>query len=124
MQTPSYLNWTYLKVELSTATGLGDDVIHIHAGLALLLLVAWVLRRPPWDWRPWLVVLVAELINETYDMLQTAFPTGEARLGACIHDFWLTMLWPTVILLLFPRLVRRYPAPVEVEEVEADQAPV
>jgi hypothetical protein len=23
-----------------------------------------------------------------------------------VHDFWLTLLWPTVILLLFPRFVR------------------
>ena len=78
------------------------------AGALLIVVVtAFILRRPPWNWRPWLAALAIELINETWDLLQPFYPTDEGNIPASLHDIWDTMLWPTVILLLFPLLARR-----------------
>jgi len=99
-------NWTVTKMDLGRLTGLPDDAMHVLSGMAILTLAAFVLRRPPWSWRPWLVVLVAETINELYDLVQTRFPTDEGNLRGSFHDFWLTLAWPTLILLLYPHFVR------------------
>lgn len=102
----SSFNWTVTKIDLSRITGLPDDTLHVIAGMLVLTIAAIVLRRPPWDWRPWLITFAAEAINELYDLTQVVFPTDEGNLRGSLHDFWLTLLWPTVILLIYPRFVR------------------
>lgn len=102
---PSALNWSFLKSDIDTITGLPDDALHVLAGMLVLLAAAYVLRRPPWTWQAWIVVLIAETINETYDLLQTVVLSDEGNLRASLHDFWLTLLWPTIILLTYPRFV-------------------
>lgn len=99
-------NWTVTKIDLSRITGLPDDTLHVIAGMLVLTIAAFALRRPPWDWRPWLITFVAETVNEIYDLTQVAFPTDEGNIRGSLHDFWLTLLWPTVILLIYPRFVR------------------
>ena len=98
-------NWSIAKMDLSEITGLPDDALHVLTGMLILTLAAYVLRRPPWTWRPWLVVVIAETVNEAYDLTQTLFPTDEGNLRASLHDFWLTLIWPTLILLLWPRFI-------------------
>ena len=106
---PEYwLSLSFDKWWLSKVLGISDDALHVHGGLLVLMFAALVLRRPPWTWRPWLVVVVFEFLNEFYDLFQGSHPTLEANLRASAHDFWLTLVWPTVILLIFPRLIRRY----------------
>ena len=102
----SSFNWTVTKIDLSRITGLPDDTLHVIAGMLVLTIAAIVLRRPPWDWRPWLITFAAEAINELYDLTQVVFPTDEGNIRGSLHDFWLTLLWPTVILLIYPRFVR------------------
>lgn len=98
-------NWTVAKMDLGKITGLPDDALHALSGMLVLTIAAYLLRRPPWTWQPWLTVVVAETINEAYDLTQTVFPTDEGNLRASLHDFWLTVTWPTLILLLWPRFV-------------------
>lgn len=98
-------NWTVAKSDLGQATGLPDEALHALAGMLVLTVAAYLLRRPPWTWRPWLVVVVAEAINEAYDLTQTIYPTDEGNWRGSFHDFWLTVLWPTLILILWPRFV-------------------
>ncbi|MGN6376031.1 MAG: hypothetical protein ACTHMG_10795 [Sphingomonas sp.] len=98
-------NWTIAKSDLGRLTGLPDDALHILTGMLLLTLAAFVLRRPPWSWKPWFVVLVAETVNEIYDLTQTVFPSDEGNIKGALHDFWLTLIWPTLILLIYPRFV-------------------
>ena len=100
-------DWIYWKSVASAVTGMSSDVLHIHVGLFLLIVAALVVRRAPWHWLPWSIVAVFELANESYDVLQTSYSTDEGNLGAAWHDVWLTMLWPTVILLTFRWLARR-----------------
>lgn len=103
--TDNWRNLLFDKWWLSERLGITDDGLHMHGGLLMLMLAAWLLRHPPWSWRPWLVVAVVETLNEIYDMLQH---TAESTLRASAHDWWMTMCWPTVILFVFPRLIRRY----------------
>jgi len=98
-------SWQWFKAWLGTVTGLPDSTLHVLGGMLLLLAAAAALRRLPWDGRVWLVVLALEIANEVYDLLNPA--SGENRLGASAHDFWLTMLCPTLLALLAPWLVRR-----------------
>lgn len=103
---PDDFNWTIAKTDLSRLTGLTDDALHVLSGMLILTLAALILRRPPWSWRPWLVTLIAEATNELYDLTQTQFPSDEGNLRASFHDFWLTLAWPTLILLFYPYFVR------------------
>jgi len=98
-------NWSIAKTDLSKITGLSDDALHVLSGMLVLTLAAYLLRHPPWTWRPWLVVVIAETVNEVYDLTQTLFPTDEGNFRASLHDFWLTLAWPTLILLLWPRFI-------------------
>ena len=98
-------NWSIAKVDLGKITGLPDDALHILSGMLVLTVAAYVLRRPPWTWQPWFAVVIAESVNEAYDLTQTLLPTDEGNFRASFHDFWLTLAWPTLILLLWPRFV-------------------
>jgi len=100
-------DWIYYKSWLSLVSGLSDDVLHLCAGMALLVIFALLFRRAPWHWLPWLAVFAMEFANETYDVTQTSYVTGEGNIPAAWHDMWMTMLWPTVILLTFRWLGRR-----------------
>lgn len=109
-------DWTQDKIALSVWTGIAPDALHVIGGLAVMLAAAIVLRRPPWHWQPWLAVLIVESVNEVYDLLQTHDPNDEGNIPASLHDMWLTMLWPTVILLIFPWVVRRCAQPGRVAD--------
>jgi hypothetical protein len=102
---PSAVNWSFVKIDISRMTGVPDDALHVLAGMMVLLIAAYLLRRPPWTWQAWIVVVAAETINETYDLLQTVVPSDEGNFRASLHDFWLTLLWPTIVLLAYPRFV-------------------
>lgn len=98
-------NWSMIKLDLGEIIGLPADALHVLSGMLVLTLAAYLLRRPPWTWRPWLAVVLAETVNEAYDLTQTLFPTDEGNFRGSLHDFWLTLAWPTLILLLWPRFV-------------------
>lgn len=101
------LNWSVLKSQIGTWTGLSDDTLHAFTGMLILTAAGFLMRRPPWTWRPWLVVLLAETVNELYDLTQTSSPSDENNFPASLHDFWTTMALPTLILLCWPYIARR-----------------
>lgn len=96
--------WRDTKLWLATDTGLPDSTLHVLGGMLLLILGALMLRRLPWNWRPWLMVLGLELANEAYDLLNHA--SGEDTLADSWQDLWLTMLCPTLLLVLGPLIAR------------------
>ena len=97
------MDWGVFKRQMSEQLQISDDALHVHAGMAILLLAALLFRRPPWNWRPLLVVIVIEAINEMYDMHSLGIrPYHESALPDSIHDFVLTVLWPVLIALTFP----------------------
>lgn len=111
------LNWDLVKMDISRATGISPDALHVLTGMLILVLAAVALRRPPWSWQAWLVVAIAETVNEAYDMLQTIYPSDEGNIRASLHDFALTLFWPSVIVLLFPMFVT-------LTEADAQASPV
>lgn len=96
-----------VKLQLHQQLQISDDALHIHVGMAILLLAALALRRPPWDWYAVLVVAVIETVNEIYDMRSLANdPHYEGTAFDSAHDFVLTMLWPVTIAVTFPIFLR------------------
>ncbi|SOB79351.1 hypothetical protein SAMN06297144_0503 [Sphingomonas guangdongensis] len=91
---------------IGEGTGLPDTVLHIHAGLAVLMIVRIISGRSLGSFIPWLVVLAAELANEVMDRIIY----GSWRWPDTINDVVHTMFWPTVICFgvrLRPLIARR-----------------
>jgi hypothetical protein len=79
---------------IGDGTGLPDSILHIHAGLAILLLVRVVSRRSLATFLPFAVVVVGELANETMDYLAYGL-----RVADTLSDLGNTLFWPFVISL-------------------------
>lgn len=79
---------------IGDGTGLPDAILHIHAGLAILLLVRIVTGRSLGTFLPFAAVLVAELGNETMDYLVYGL-----RVPDTLADLGNTLFWPFVISL-------------------------
>ena len=100
----AFINW------VGNGTGLPDTVLHIHAGLAVLMLARVVTGRSLGSFVPWSIVLLAELGNEVMDRLIY----DSWRWPDTLNDIAHTMFWPTAICLgvrLRPLIDRRH-APV------------
>ena len=80
---------------IGDGTGLPDTILHLHAGLFVLMLARIVTGRSLGSMVPWLFVLGAETFNEVMDRLHF----GSWRWPDTISDVVNTLLWPTVICL-------------------------
>lgn len=83
----SFIRW------IGDGTGMADSLLHVHAGMAVLLLARLVTRRSlatPW---PLLVVCLAELANEVMDRLHY----GSWRWADTLGDVTNTIFWPAVL---------------------------
>ena len=79
---------------IGDGTGLPDAILHIHAGMAILLVARLVTGRSLGTWVPLSVVVVAEAANELLDWLSYG-----ARWGDTASDVANTLFWPSVICL-------------------------
>jgi hypothetical protein len=68
--------------------------------LALFLGSAALFRWPLKSWRPWLVVLVAALTGEAWDLRDSLVYHTPIELGGNLKDVLDTLFWPTVLVLL------------------------
>ena len=80
---------------IGDGTGLPDTILHIHAGMALLMLARLVTRRSFGTFIPWWVVVAGEAFNEIMDRMTF----GSWRWEDTSLDILNTLLWPTVICL-------------------------
>ena len=113
------MEWYQVKLFVAHLTTLSMDALHIVGGFVGLLLVARLFRRPVTDARPWLAVLALELLNEWSDLTVERWPEMATQLGEGMKDIFLTMLVPTILLLIArhrPRLL------VPVEDAKRDAA--
>lgn len=97
--------YTALIQWIGDGTGASDTILHIHAGMAVLLLARVVTRRSLGTWVPLSVVAAAELGNEVLDRLHY----GSWRWNDTLADIVNTLFWPAVICLavrLRPLVVR------------------
>lgn len=81
-------------LEIGAATGMPDPLLHVHAGLVILLLVRLATRHGLGSFIPFAVVVVAELGNELMDHL-----AYQPLLGDTLADIANTLFWPFVISL-------------------------
>lgn len=88
-----------LKSEISDLLHLSRDALHVHLGLAVMLLAMILFRKSPASVVPWLCVLALELVNELLDVHWYRGGLQFSPAGA-LKDIVNTMLWPTIILLL------------------------
>ena len=80
---------------IGDGTGLPDTILHIHAGLAVLMAARIVTRRSLGSIVPWSVVAAAEAFNEIMDRLHN----GNWRWPDTTSDVINTLFWPSVICL-------------------------
>ena len=77
---------------IGDGTGLPDAILHIHAGLAILMISRLLSRRSLGTFIPFVFVVVAELANETMDYLAYGL-----RWADTLSDLGNTLFWPAVI---------------------------
>ena len=103
-------DWLLFKDELTRATALSRDALHIYLGVSVQFAAALLLRRKLGDWSPWLVVLMLALINEAADLWVEIWPQHTMQAASALHDIVNTMILPTILLALsrwVPRLIGR-----------------
>lgn len=105
MRLPAYYHSWIMWI--GDGTGLPDSILHIHAGLGVLLIVRIVSRRSLATFIPLAAVVVAELGNEAMDYLNYGL-----RVSDTLSDLANTLFWPSVISLgvrLRPMVLRDHP---------------
>lgn len=85
-----------LATRVASATGLPDAMLHLHAGMALLLLARVLTRRSLGSAVPLAVVAAAALANEAMDWLRHE----SWRWSDTMPDLFNTLLWPTATFLV------------------------
>ena len=79
---------------IGDGTGLPDAILHIHAGLAILLIVRMISSRSLATFVPFWFVAAAEAANEILDYSHYGMRWGDA-----LADVGNTLFWPFVISL-------------------------
>lgn len=105
----TFIDW------IGDGTGLPDTILHIHAGMAVLMVARIVTRRSLGSFVPWSFVAAAEAFNEIMDRLNF----GSWRWADTTSDIANTLFWPTVICLgirLRPMLLARDAARVKMPD--------
>lgn len=75
-------------------TGLADNLLHIHSGLAIFVLARLITRRPYSSFIPFLCVILAEACNEILDYLAYGWRPTDTY-----FDIANTLFWPLMISL-------------------------
>ncbi|MEH3040347.1 MAG: hypothetical protein PGN21_09830 [Sphingomonas paucimobilis] len=87
--------YAQLIQEIGDGTGMADSLLHVHAGMAVLLttrvLTGYRLSTPV----PLAVVALAELANEVLDRMHY----GSWRWDDTLLDIVNTMFWPTMLFI-------------------------
>jgi hypothetical protein len=94
------LDWVRFKDMAERVLAISPDALHVIAGVLGQMLLVAVLRTTLASFRPWLIILLAELLNEWNDLRIERWPDVTMQWSEGIKDIGLTMLLPTVLLIL------------------------
>ncbi len=96
--------WYDFKEPIVAFFGMSREALHIHFGMTLFLLGAVLFRNTPRRFfYAWLFVLAAQSINELLDFHDWYQWTQSWNWYKSLQDYVHTMLWPSVLLILFSR---------------------
>lgn len=93
MNIPDY--YAHIIRWIGDGTGLPDTILHIHAGMAVLMLARLTTGRSLGSFIPLSIVAIAEAGNEILDRMHY----GSWRWADTASDIANTMFWPTVICI-------------------------
>jgi hypothetical protein len=85
----AFIDW------IGDGTGMADSLLHVHAGMAVLMFARLVTRRSLATTTPFLVVCAAEAFNEIMDRLHF----GSWRWLDTTTDIVNTLFWPFVLMI-------------------------
>lgn len=102
-------HWELFKDWLSATVRLTHHQLHLVLGIALTVLIGRLLRRPLGAWLPLGIVLLLELLNETFDFLRYYVALWPWTPRESLIDIALTMVPPLVMVLLARGLAMRRP---------------
>lgn len=88
-------------VAVARLIGLPDPVLHVLIGLGIYLFSIVLLRLSLSSWKPWLIVLGFQLINEVADLAMNIFDGETIRWRGGLVDTAVTMALPTLLVLFF-----------------------
>ncbi|HEX4848243.1 MAG TPA: hypothetical protein VFV30_08865 [Novosphingobium sp.] len=94
------LDWAWFKDALERALGVSSDALHVIVGVTLQLALVALLRTTLARIAPWALVLALTLLNEWNDFRVERWGDTALQWGEAAKDVGLTMLLPTVLLLL------------------------
>jgi hypothetical protein len=99
------LRYSELKQWLSASTGASEDLLHVHFGLLIFVVVAVVFRRRMHSLWPVSLVWAFALVNELVDWF-----APEWRVDTSAFDVLNSVFWPTMLFLVARR--RRVNPPI------------
>lgn len=95
-----------IKDFIEPTFGISNDALHIWLGILLQLGVAQIFRTRIASVWPWLVVLGLEILNELNDLSERWPGMLATQLGEGAKDLIVTMVIPTVLMLLARKQAR------------------
>ena len=94
------IDWVQFKLFASHSTGISHDSMHVIVGVVAQVAVAAVFRLSLARVWPWAAVLLVELANEWNDLHVETWPDPGQQWGEGAKDIALTMILPTLLLVL------------------------
>ena len=100
--------WHEIKEPVVRFLDQSRDALHIHFGLMIFISLFLLLRgHPRAALLAWAGVVLAQLVNEALDLHDWFFWTRGWNWRDALRDTVLTLIWPTVLLVLFTVRARR-----------------
>lgn len=88
------------KLWLVAELGLAKDALHIYVGLGLFLGSALLFRWPLSRWKPLILVALAALAGEVWDLIDSRRLGTRIDLSANWKDVWNTLFWPVALFVI------------------------
>ena len=88
--------YAYFKDLIEAVSGLDRNVLHVHLGIVLFGLLAWIFPGRGRFAKAWAWLLLIELVNEFFDLMAAVDAGKPPNWPDSIADVINTMLWPAV----------------------------
>lgn len=102
-------SWAETKLSLERSLPFDSDWLHLILGPMVIVVAAQIMRKPIRSWWPWSAVFAVVAINEFIDLYVDQWPDWEMQYAESAADILLTLVLPTLMLVVarcFPRAGR------------------